>query len=319
LPGCGIVAVKGLGGYHLACDATDEAAVVRLRERKRRWAKPLAVMVANLPAARRIGRVTAAHERLLTGPERPIVLVDQVQAAAVAPAVCAGIRQVGLLLPYTGLHHLLLPYTGLHHLLLADFGRPIVLTSGNRSDEPIAVDDAEASTRLGDIADGFLAHDRRIRSRYEDPVVTIVDGAPALLRRGRGHAPAPLRLPVPATLRAPTRGGLASTLNEIAAAAGVGIDLDETTIPVDDQVRAACDLLGLDPLHVANEGVCVAFIPAAQADAALAAMRRHPEGAHTVAIGRAVPDHPGRVTMRTGIGAQRVVDPLIGEQLPRIC
>ena len=125
--------------------------------------------------------------------------------------------------------------------------------------------------------------------------------------------------PATHTLRDPTRGGLASTLNEIAAAANVGVELDEAAVPVADPVRAACELLGLDPLHVANEGVCVAFVPASQAPAALAAIRSRPEGAAAVSVGRAVADHPGRVTMRTLVGAQRSVDPLVGEQLPRIC
>ena len=120
-------------------------------------------------------------------------------------------------------------------------------------------------------------------------------------------------------LRDPTRGGLASALNEIATTAGVGIELDEQTIPVSEPVRAACELLGLDPLHVANEGVLVAFVPAAQAPAALAAMRARHDGAAAVRIGDVVADHPTRVTMRTLVGSYRIVDTLIGEQLPRIC
>lgn len=120
-------------------------------------------------------------------------------------------------------------------------------------------------------------------------------------------------------LRDPTRGGLASALNEIATTALVGVELDEQAIPVDDPVRGACELLGLDPLHVANEGICVAFVPPDQADAALAAMRARPEGAGAVAIGQAVAGHPGRVTVRTLVGSQRIVDMLVGEQLPRIC
>ena len=125
--------------------------------------------------------------------------------------------------------------------------------------------------------------------------------------------------PATHTLRDPTRGGLASTLNEIAATAGVGMELDEAAIPVAEPVRSACELLGLDPLHVANEGICVALVPAAQADAGLAAMRQRPEGATAVQIGMVVADHPGRVTMRTLVGSHRIVDPLVGEQLPRIC
>ena len=120
-------------------------------------------------------------------------------------------------------------------------------------------------------------------------------------------------------LRDPTRGGLASAINEIAAAYGVGIELREETIPIPGPVRAACEMLGLDPLHVANEGKLVAIVPAASVEAVLAAMRTIPEGADAVEIGRAVADHPGMVTMRTIVGSQRIVDMLVGEQLPRIC
>ena len=120
-------------------------------------------------------------------------------------------------------------------------------------------------------------------------------------------------------LRDPTRGGLASALNEIAAASGVGIELREETIPIPGPVRAACEMLGLDPLHVANEGKLVAIVPADFADAVLAAMRVVPEGAEAVEIGRVVADHPAMVTMRTIVGSQRIVDMLVGEQLPRIC
>ncbi|MGZ6265796.1 MAG: hydrogenase expression/formation protein HypE [Candidatus Limnocylindrales bacterium] len=120
-------------------------------------------------------------------------------------------------------------------------------------------------------------------------------------------------------LRDTTRGGLASALNEIASASGLGIDLREETIPIPGPVRAACEMLGLDPLHVANEGKLVAVVPASALDAVLAAMRAVPEGAEAVEIGRVVADHPGMVTMRTIVGSQRIVDMLVGEQLPRIC
>lgn len=121
------------------------------------------------------------------------------------------------------------------------------------------------------------------------------------------------------TLRDPTRGGLAGALNELAATAKVGVELDEGSIPIPAQVAAACELLGLDPLHVANEGCLVAFVAPTHADAVLAAMRACPEGEQARVIGRVVADHPGRVTMNTLVGSTRVVDMLIGEQLPRIC
>jgi hydrogenase expression/formation protein HypE len=120
-------------------------------------------------------------------------------------------------------------------------------------------------------------------------------------------------------LRDPTRGGLASALNEIAAASGVGITLDEPAIPIPGPVRAACEFLGLDPFHVANEGVCVAIVAAAHADAALAAMRSLPEGLDAAVVGTVVADHPAMVTVRTIVGSERIVDMLVGEQLPRIC
>jgi hydrogenase expression/formation protein HypE len=120
-------------------------------------------------------------------------------------------------------------------------------------------------------------------------------------------------------LRDPTRGGLASALNEIASASGVGIDLGEDAIPIPGPVHAACEMLGLDPLHVANEGKLVAIVPASSAGAVLSAMRAVPEGAEAVEIGRAVGEHPGMVTLRTIVGSQRIVDMLVGEQLPRIC
>jgi len=120
-------------------------------------------------------------------------------------------------------------------------------------------------------------------------------------------------------LRDPTRGGLSSALNEIAAASRVGIVLEEPAIPVPGPVRAACEMLGLDPFHVANEGVCVAVVPAGSEVVALAALRARPEGAEAAVIGRVVADHPGMVTIRTIVGSERIVDMLIGEQLPRIC
>ncbi len=120
-------------------------------------------------------------------------------------------------------------------------------------------------------------------------------------------------------LRDPTRGGLASAVNEIAASSGVGIVLEEDAIPVPGPVRAACEMLGLDPLHVANEGKCVAILPEAEAAAALAAMRALPEGEASAVIGRVVADHAGMVTIRTLVGSERIVDMLVGEQLPRIC
>jgi hydrogenase maturation protein HypF len=161
-----VVAVKGLGGYHLACDATDDAAVRRLRDRKRRWAKPFAIMVRDVAAVRALCRVGALERRLLEGPARPIVLLEARRDGepALAPSVAAGNRRLGVFLPYTPLHH----------LLLEAVGRPLVLTSGNLTDEPLATDDDDALTRLSGLADGFLAHDREIQARYDDSVTRVV-------------------------------------------------------------------------------------------------------------------------------------------------
>ncbi|MFB9332347.1 carbamoyltransferase HypF [Actinoplanes octamycinicus] len=183
-----IIAVKGLGGYQLVCDATNAAVVDRLRRRKLRPRKPFAVMVADLAAARALARVDPAAAAALGGPERPIVLLPARLGGALAPSVARGLDRIGLFLPTTALHH----------LLLHDLGRPLVVTSGNRADEPIAIDDAEAADRLAGIADGFLGHDRPIRARYDDSVVQVVAGSARLVRRARGYAPGALTLPVPA-------------------------------------------------------------------------------------------------------------------------
>jgi hydrogenase maturation protein HypF len=182
-----IVALRGLGGFHLAVDATNDAAVRRLRERKSREAKPLAVMVRTVADASRLGSVGAEEERLLRSRERPIVLLDRRPDASLAAAVAPGLTSVGVMTAYTPLHH----------LLLALVDRPLVMTSGNASDEPIATGNDEALACLGTIADAFLLHDREITARYDDSVVRLIDGAPIFLRRARGYAPLPLALPVP--------------------------------------------------------------------------------------------------------------------------
>ncbi len=186
-----VVAVKGLGGYHLACDATNEAAVARLRERKRRWAKPFAVMVPDVAAARRLALVSPEEAALLTSPARPIVLLearDDDGAPGLAPSVAVGNPRLGLFLPYTPLHH----------LLLEAVRRPIVLTSGNLSDEPLATGDDDAARRLAGLADAFLCHDRVIRARYDDSVTRVVAGRESIIRRARGYAPEPMPLPMAA-------------------------------------------------------------------------------------------------------------------------
>lgn len=202
-----IVAVKGLGGYHLACDATNDAAVCRLRARKHREAKPLAVMVRDLAAARARCCTDAAGEALLCSPARPIVLLPtrtptDVAPTDSAPTDIAASDIAASVAPHSRHLGLMLPYTPLHHLLLAALDRPLVMTSGNVSDEPIVTRDDDARTRLGSIADLLLMHDRAIATRCDDSVVRVIRGAPSYLRRSRGLAPCPLTLAAP--LRAPT-------------------------------------------------------------------------------------------------------------------
>ncbi|MBO0805994.1 MAG: carbamoyltransferase HypF [Nocardiopsaceae bacterium] len=183
-----VVAVKGLGGYHLAADAACEKAVAALRARKHREDKPFAILAASLAGARSLCAVDEAAAGLLTSRARPIVLLPRLPDADVAPSVAPGNRELGIMLPYTPLHH----------LLLEAMGRPIVLTSGNVSDEPIAYADADALARLGGaggIADAFLTHDRAIHVRTDDSVARISRGRPMLLRRSRGYAPEPVTVP----------------------------------------------------------------------------------------------------------------------------
>jgi hydrogenase maturation protein HypF len=179
-----IVAVKGLGGYHLAADATSQEAASALRSRKHREDKPFAVMVAGLDEARQLCVVDDTAAALLTSRRRPIVLLPRHADTSIAKAVAPANRQLGIVLAYTPLHH----------LLLRDVARPIVLTSGNVSDEPIAYADDDALTRLGGIADAFLLHDRAIHIRADDSVVRAVRGRASLIRRARGYAPEPLHI-----------------------------------------------------------------------------------------------------------------------------
>ena len=181
--GC-IVAVKGLGGYHLACDATSEGAVARLRARKGRDEKPFAVMVGDLRAAAELAHLDAGERALLEAPERPIVLAKRRVEAPIAAAVAPDAPLVGLFLPYSPLHH----------LLLAAVARPLVMTSANRAEEPIAFRDDDARVRLAGLADRFLIHDRVIAAPCDDSVARVIAGRPTILRRGRGWVPRPTRV-----------------------------------------------------------------------------------------------------------------------------
>ncbi len=184
LRGRAVVAIKGLGGYHLACDPFDERAVRTLRGRKVRQDKPFALMARDLEQVHELCRVGPEEEKLLTSPARPIVLLGRLTRSGVAEEVAPRQNTLGVMLAYTPLHH----------LLLQDAGIPLVMTSGNNSDEPIAYRDEEAFEQLGEIADYFLIHDRPIHMRCDDSVVRVVRGQTYQIRRSRGYAPAPLRV-----------------------------------------------------------------------------------------------------------------------------
>ena len=182
-----IAAIKGLGGFHLACDACNETAVARLRLRKTRPHKPLAVMVADLDVARRCCEIDASEERELCGPRRPILLLARRSAGRlpIAEGVAPGRADLGVMLPYTPLHHL---------LFVGDGPRCLVMTSGNRSEEPIVIDNQQAVSLLGGIADVLLVHDRAIWNRCDDSVGHVADEKLVLTRRSRGHVPLPIAL-----------------------------------------------------------------------------------------------------------------------------
>ncbi len=187
-----IVAIKGLGGFHLAVDAVNAAAVARLRRRKHREEKPFALMCADMQRVRAIARVDAAEESLLQSIQRPIVLLQKRRETPIADAVAPGNRHFGVMLPYTPLHHLLME---------AGFAA-LVMTSANLSEEPIAIGNAEAFRRLSAIADDFLVHDREIYLRSDDSIVRRSAGATRAIRRSRGYVPVPifLRRPVASVL-----------------------------------------------------------------------------------------------------------------------
>ncbi len=254
IAGGGIVALKGLGGFHLACDATDETAVARLRSRKRRPHKPFAVMVASEAELDRWFRVSAAERDALSSWRAPIVLVHA--GEGLAPSVAPGHRR----------HGAMLPSTPLHHLLMRETDRPLVMTSGNASDEPICIDDEEALERLGAIADAFVLHDRPIVARYDDSVAMVRGGwpgagaAPSVLRRARSFAPHPIALSsaVPRT----TLGTGAELHGAFCLASGRRAFLSQHVgdLQTDEAMRAysaalerACTLFGLYPELVAHD------------------------------------------------------------------
>jgi hydrogenase maturation protein HypF len=180
-----IVAIKGLGGFLLACDATNDAVIKTLRQRKKRSSKPFAIMVATIEEAKRHCCVSLEEGNLLISPQSPIVLMRWKGDSSVSQEVAPNLKFLGIMLPYTPLHH----------ILLRDTGLPLVMTSGNLSEEPIARDNDEALRRLSEIADYFLIHNRDIYSRYDDSVAMVERGTSQLIRRARSYAPYPIRLP----------------------------------------------------------------------------------------------------------------------------
>ena len=178
-----IVAIKGIGGFHLACRADRTEVVARLRQRKHREEKPLAIMVRDVSSARALAEISDIEGELISGVERPIVIVRKRDTGALAPEVAPRVSTLGIMLPYAPLHHVLFenaPYQAL------------VMTSANLSDEPMCIDDAEAVRRLGGIADAYLTHDRPIYVRNDDSIARVLGAHPVLLRRARGYVPAPL-------------------------------------------------------------------------------------------------------------------------------
>jgi hydrogenase maturation protein HypF len=188
-----ILAIKGLGGYHLACDALNAEAVQRLRQRKHREAKPFALMVPDLETARQLCHVSDAEAALLQSRQRPIVLLEQLPDCMVAPGVAPAYATLGIMLPYTPLHHLLL--RAFAEAIPQTRPAVLVMTSGNRSDEPIAYRDDDAQARLASIAEGMLVHNRAIHMRCDDSVTRIAAGGMQFFRRSRGYAPEPILLP----------------------------------------------------------------------------------------------------------------------------
>jgi hydrogenase maturation protein HypF len=182
-----VMAIKGIGGFHLAVDATSQDAVLRLRDRKHRYGKPLAVMVRDLQAARTLCSLNPDEESLLQTPAHPIVVARSRAGCGIAPAVAPGIPWLGIFLPYAPLQHILFADERVNAL---------VMTSANLSEEPIAIDNDEARARLGTIADAFLMHNREILQRCDDSVASVVDGAPQLMRRARGFVPLAVPLPL---------------------------------------------------------------------------------------------------------------------------
>lgn len=190
-----IVAIKGIGGFHLCCDATNENAVSRLRERKRKSNKPFALMAPDIETIKKFCAVDESEIKTLLSFERPIVLLEKIKNNLIAPSVAPNNKRYGAMLPYTPLHYLLFFYPFTSHLsLLTSHFLALVMTSGNLSEEPIVVDNGIALERLKDIADAFLINNRDIYMRTDDSVCIVIKGRPRLVRRSRGYAPMPAEM-----------------------------------------------------------------------------------------------------------------------------
>jgi hydrogenase maturation protein HypF len=246
----GIIAVKGLGGFHCACDAMNEDAVRDLRARKYREDKPFALMAADIETVKKCCTVSDIEERLLKSEKRPIVLLEKILPEKLAPDVAPGLNTYGFMLPYTPLHH----------LLLAESGLILVMTSGNVSDEPICYDNGEARARLSGIADYYLLHNRRIHMRCDDSVTRSYRGSEMILRRSRGYVPVPIDIPW--RFRAPVLacgGELKSTFclgrgQDVFLSHHIG-DLEniETLISFENAIQHFKGLFGFEPEVVAYD------------------------------------------------------------------
>jgi hydrogenase maturation protein HypF len=246
-----IVAIKGLGGFHLACDATQDQAVARLRERKGRVDKPFALMAFDLQSVEGFCHVGERERELLTSRERPILLLSEREDSPISPLIAPGIDELGVMLPYTPLHYLLLE-PGLGTVAL-------VMTSGNYSEEPIATDNREALDRLSGLADAFLMHNRDIHARCDDSVTRVFQGVELPLRRSRGHAPYPVHLPFQADQVLAVGGELKNTFcltKERYAFLSQHIgDMEnyETLRSFEDMTEQLCRMFRIEPTIIAYD------------------------------------------------------------------
>ena len=247
-----VVAIKGVGGYHIACLATDDAVVEGLRKRKRRPEKPFALMALDLETARKHVEVDDVAESLLTSPERPIVLLPKRAGSPISDLVAPGLDTIGVMLPYTPLHHMLLSETR---------DRILIMTSGNEHNKPMCTSEEEARRRLSSFVDYFLHHNRRIVNRVDDSVVRFTAGRVTMLRRGRGYAPVWIRLP--AQLERPviafgaelqTAGAVAFSNKAVLTQFIGDTDEFENLDYMDRALRFFCETYDIDP----SEAILVA-------------------------------------------------------------